>query len=512
MNGGENRTSGASAATSGSALAADGLKATGAAWERFAAGEDTVRGVRPEILVSWYRCREEYQVDPCLDRAPAAVEASAHSIDHDVVFAELGGCAASVAGEARAFDGLVTVADPDGRILASWGSRRIRRLAEDSNMAPWFAWSEWASGTNGTGTALESHRPVMVSGPEHWCRGFHRWVCAGVAVRDVVTHDPLGVLSIACWETSLPDTVLRWLRRAAAATEAKLRQRAHHSGTLLAAAFADARVRPAMPLAALDPAGNVVLANEEAAVLLGTPAGPAAFAPAQRWAPQLPALPRLVRRAVERARQDPGWTGSTQVFVPFLGAPALVAIRPVFAGPRVIGVLAAFGPPDGPPAFGAASCDPLPGSAHPRPVPSRVVALREDRWVLLDPREIRFAEADRNNVWLSSDQGRLRAAIRGLDHLEQQLEDKGFLRVHRRFLINLARVREIEQSFKGALFLATDKRTHETVPVARRHIPALRRAFGLLMASVARAGPHEVPRRGTAAQHARRRPVSMVTP
>ncbi|MBO0818520.1 MAG: LytTR family transcriptional regulator, partial [Actinobacteria bacterium] len=168
-------------------------------------------------------------------------------------------------------------------------------------------------------------------------------------------------------------------------------------------------------------------------------------------------------------------------FVPFLGAPVLVAIRPVFSGQKVIGVLVALGSPDGPPAFGISAADPVPAPAHPRPGPSRVIALRDDRWVLLDPREIRFAEADRNNIWLASDQGRLRAATRGLDHLEQQLEDKGFLRVHRRFLINLARVREIEQSFKGAMFVATDKRTHETVPVARRHIPDLRRALGLLM-------------------------------
>jgi PAS domain-containing protein len=479
MNGGKDRTSGTSRATSGAVLAGDGLKRTTAAWERFAAGADTVRGVRPEILMSWYRCREEYQVDPCLDRAPAAAEASAHSIDHDVVFAELGGLATSAAAEVEGLDGLIAIADPDGRILASWGSKRIISIAADANLAPWFTWSEWASGTNGMGTALESHRPVMVRGPEHWCRGFHPWVCAGVAVRDVVTHDPLAVLGISCWKTSLPDTVLRWLRRVAAASEAKLRQRAHHSGAALAAALAGARVAAATPVAALDLAGNVVLANGEAADLMGTPADTPAYAPRGRWIPQLPALPRLVRRAIERARQDPQWTGSTQVFVPFLGTAVPVAVRPVFTGPKVIGVLVAFGPGDGSPAFGTPSNQSLPCTIHPRSVPSRVIALRDDHWVLLDPREIRFAEADRNYVWLASDQGRLRAATRGLDQLERQLEDKGFLRVHRRYLINLGRVREIEQSFKGAVFLAADKRNHETVPVARRHIPDLRQAFGL---------------------------------
>jgi hypothetical protein len=479
MNGVRDRTNGGTRATSGVTPVHDSFKKTTAAWERFASGADSVQGVRPEILMSWYRCREEYEVDPALDRAPAAVEVSAHSIDHDVVFAELGGLASSAAREVDGLDGLVTVADSSGRILASWGRRRIVHLAADRNLAPWFTWSEWASGTNGMGTALESHRPVLVRGPEHWCQGFHPWVCAGVAVRDVVTQEPLAVLNISCWKTSPSDAVVPWLRKVAAATEAKLRQRAHQSGTLLAAAFADARVAPATPLAAIDAAGNVVLANSEAATLMGTPADTPAYAPAHRWTPQLPTLPGLARRALERARQDPDWTGSTQVFVPFLNTLMSVAVRPVFTGTRAIGVLAAFGGPDDHPAFGAPSSDPLPGSAHPHPLPSRVIAMRDDRWILLDPREVRFAEADHNKVWLTSDQGRLMAATRGLDRLEQQLENKGFLRVHRRFLVNLGRVREIEQGFKGTLLLITDARTHETVPVARRHTSSLRQALGL---------------------------------
>jgi DNA-binding LytR/AlgR family response regulator len=53
------------------------------------------------------------------------------------------------------------------------------------------------------------------------------------------------------------------------------------------------------------------------------------------------------------------------------------------------------------------------------------------------------------------------------------------LRVHRRFLVNLSRVREVEQGFKGALFLVADARTRKTIPVARRHASQLRQALGL---------------------------------
>jgi sigma-54 dependent transcriptional regulator, acetoin dehydrogenase operon transcriptional activator AcoR len=478
MNGAKKRTNGSASATSGARFDGDGLERVATARERFAAGADTVHGVRPEILMSWYRCREEYEVDPQLERAPAAAEGSAHSIEHDVVFAELGGWAAVAAGEVEGLDGLVTVADSGGRVLASWGSPRMLHLGADSNLAAWFAWSEWACGTNGTGTALESTRPVLVRGPEHWCQGFHAWMCAGAAVRDVVTHDPLAVLNVSCWKAPLPDAVLPWLARVAAATESTLRQRARHSGTLLAAAFADARVAPATPLAAVDPAGKVVLANREAAVLLGTPADTPAYAAVHRWTPAVPALPQLAHRMTERARRDPRWCGSTRVHVPFLGTAVPVAVRPVFNGNQVIGAVLIFGSPNGPDAE-TSPLDPDPGATDPRPFAHRVVALREDRWVLLDPREIRFAEADHNNVWLVSDQGRLLAAARGLDRLEQDLGTKGFLRVHRRFLVNLARVREIEQGFKGALYLATDARTHESVPVARRQLPSVRQALGL---------------------------------
>lgn len=480
MNGANARTSGASTGTNGTTSADGSLKMTAEAWEGFTAGADTVQGVRPEILTSWYRCREEYGVNPRLDRAPPATpDESSHSIERDMVFTELGGLATNAAREVSGLDGLVTVTDPGGRILAAWGSQRLLNYGADANLAPWSTWSEWASGTNGMGTALECNHPVMVRGPEHWCQAFHMWVCAGVAVRDVVTHDPLAVLNISCWKTQLPDTVLPWLRNAATATETKLRQRARHTGILLAAAFADARAAPATPLAVVDPAGNVVLANAEAAALLGTPADVPAYAATHRWTPQLPTLPLLVRRAVERACQDSNWAGTTQIFVPFLAAPIPVSVRPALTGNQVIGLLLAFGSPGAHPPMGESSDDSLLGPTHSRAFLSRVVAMRDDKWVMLDPREIRFAEADRNNVWLRTDQGSLRAATRGLDRLERQLEGKGFLRVHRRFLVNLSRIREVEQGFKGTLFLTTDTHSHETVPVARRHVPHLHQALGL---------------------------------
>src|SRR5215213_8673648 len=187
---------------------AERYHAVTAAREQFLAGDDRVRGVRPEVATSWYRCREQYHVDPTLGKAPPASAhdgpSSEHALEHEIVFAQLGGAAAVIASEVENVGGVVTVTDGTGRILTIQGDKRTLSRARDANMAPWSCWSEWATGTNGMGTALEAPGPVLISGPEHWCRGFQEWVCAGVAVRDAVTHDAVAVLDISAWRAHLP--------------------------------------------------------------------------------------------------------------------------------------------------------------------------------------------------------------------------------------------------------------------------------------------------------------------
>src|SRR5919199_443581 len=247
-------------------------QAVTAARERFLAGDDRVRGVRPEVATSWYRCREQYHVDPSLSKAPPASAhdrpSSEHTLEHEIVFAQLGGAAASIASEVENVGGVVAVTDGAGRILTVQGDKETLARARESNMAPWSCWSEWATGTNGMGTALEAPGPVLISGPEHWCTGFQEWVCAGVAVRDAVTHDAVAVLDVSTWRSHLPPQAAGWLSRAVAGARTILRQRAHDSGAELAAAFSQMRARSGEALAALDASGKVIIADERASLFL----------------------------------------------------------------------------------------------------------------------------------------------------------------------------------------------------------------------------------------------------
>ena len=414
-------------------------------------------------------------MDPGLKQAPAASaqdEPSAeHTLEHEIVFAQLGGAAASIASEVESVGGVVTVTDGSGRILTVQGDKETLRRAHDSNMAPWSCWSEWATGTNGMGTALEAPGAVLISGPEHWCTGFHEWVCAGVAVRDAVTDDPVAVLDVSTWRHSLPAQAAGWLSNALSGVRAILRQRARDSGAELAAAFTQASARSGQGLAALDVSGKVVIADEEASVFLGVPARVPALDPAVRWRPGLDLGP-LARHATKRARLDHGWVGSTQIMTGLSSEPCRITLRPVFLAEQPIGALAVFGFQDG---------DPIERAAPGRGLspPPRVVGISGERMVLLRRPEVRFAEADGNEVWLVTDEGRLQAAVHGIDRLEEELAGGEFLRVHRRFIVNLTCVRAVDKGNRGELSLIMDGAAREAVPVSRRNVQAVRQALGL---------------------------------
>ncbi|MQA62892.1 MAG: DNA-binding protein [Actinophytocola sp.] len=468
MSGGGLSTSGVRAATSGVAHHAPPVWARIiSAWERFAAGEDVSSEVRPHILASWYRCRDDHGVNPQLTHAPAAAGGNEHPLDHDVVIAELGGLAVSAAKDIPVEEGIVTVTDSAGRVLACWGDDQIRHQAADGNLAPWAGWSERCIGTNGMGTALEAGEPVTVLGPEHWCAGFHEWTCAGVAIRDVVTGSAMASVNISRWRAPLPAQVSAWLRRVANSMHADLRGRAVRDGAELAAVFNAERPRSGHPLAAVDCAGRGVVADDAASAVLGLPADRTMIDPRDRAPAAFPALATVVRWARHRAQADADWTGSAQ-----LGSAVAVTLRPVFGKGRLLGMLCECNREDG---------EPYRDTAEPRQRPLRrqVIGVRGDRSVLLTPSEIRFAEADRNTVWLITDRGRMRSAIRGLDNVATALAGLGFVRVHRSFVVNLRRVREVERGFKNDLILVTDPQGPELVPVARRHLAEVRGLLGV---------------------------------
>ncbi|HET9243291.1 MAG TPA: LytTR family transcriptional regulator DNA-binding domain-containing protein [Gaiella sp.] len=195
------------------------------AWESFAAGESVVEGVRPQIVDSWARCRDDFGIEPTRDRALPADPDPALAPEESVVAAELGAAAMSIAPELAELGGLVVVADGRGRMLSAWGDEAAERRGKEQNLGPLYSWAEASTGTTGVGTALLTPGAVAVRRFEHWCAAFHDWSCAAVAVR-AADGQPVGVVGISVWGRPLPDRAGAWLSGAASGVERRLRRRA----------------------------------------------------------------------------------------------------------------------------------------------------------------------------------------------------------------------------------------------------------------------------------------------
>jgi DNA-binding LytR/AlgR family response regulator len=438
--------------------------------ERFLAGEDVTDGVRPEVLLSWYRCRDDYAVDPFQERAPSAREHEpSQLLEEKVVVSELAGVAKSIEADVEALGALVAVTDGRGGILAAWGDRATLRQAEDANLTARFAWSEQGAGTNGMGTALMSEGPIIIRGPEHWCAGFHDWDCAGVAVRDPVGRAPLGALDVSSPKGPLPNSVLSVLRKAQQTIEAGLRDHAVQTLRDLAAVYWEEERASRGPLAAADTRGRLLLANADARQYLGIvrPERP------RDLAAEVPQLHAALRQAVERAHSDGTWAGVAHLAIPGRGEMP-ISFRPAVRDSRLVGMLLGVPGQD-------TDAEPLAAAeAAEAPVQlGRLVGLQGDRMVLVSAEEIRFAEADGSYVWLETDRGRLRVPERGMAALEQRLRGHAFLRVHRHYLVNLRRVEEMVPGSNGSIWLVLDAPAGPPVPVARRRAAEVRRLLVL---------------------------------
>lgn len=73
---------------------------------------------------------------------------------------------------------------------------------------------------------------------------------------------------------------------------------------------------------------------------------------------------------------------------------------------------------------------------NPTPISTR-------RYVLLDVDEIYFLESDGHDTWVRTVRRTRVRSVRSLGQLEKVLKPHGFVRVHKSYLVNLDRVREV---------------------------------------------------------------------
>jgi len=108
----------------------------------------------------------------------------------------------------------------------------------------------------------------------------------------------------------------------------------------------------------------------------------------------------------------------------------------------------------------------------------RIPVEKAGKKLLINVSDILYVMAKDDYSYLYTSSDRYLSTI-SLAQLEVKLEPAGFFRIHRRYLVNLARVKEVVPMYGGTLLLTLADDAATQIPVSRRRVPALKKALGL---------------------------------
>lgn len=111
--------------------------------------------------------------------------------------------------------------DSDGVVLSRMsGDHSLLQALDDVHLAPGFAYSERAVGTNGLGLALADRAPTLVRADQHYAQNLCTFTCAAVPVLEAETGRLEGCVNLTTWSQSSSELLLALARSAASNTAA----------------------------------------------------------------------------------------------------------------------------------------------------------------------------------------------------------------------------------------------------------------------------------------------------
>ena len=108
----------------------------------------------------------------------------------------------------------------------------------------------------------------------------------------------------------------------------------------------------------------------------------------------------------------------------------------------------------------------------------RVAVGKGDRTLLIAAEDILYVEAEDDYSRVYTADGRYLSGV-PLSVLQARLEPLGFFRVHRGYLVDLGRVREVLPMYGGTLTLLLSDDAGTQIPVSRRRAAAVKLALGM---------------------------------
>lgn len=116
-----------------------------------------------------------------------------------------------------------------------------------------------------------------------------------------------------------------------------------------------------------------------------------------------------------------------------------------------------------------------------RPVPqkSKLLVKCAGRHVLVNSDDIIYASIEDGVITVVTREFEGESNFRTIEELQSNLDPNSFWRVHRSFLVNINRIREVVPWFKSSYQLKMDDRKQTEVPVSRAQTRKLRDLFNL---------------------------------
>ena len=215
-------------------------------------GDDTVR---PDLMDSWRRSHE-------LGINPDAAEP--RFVREPNTESRLGYAASPVlqriTGDLAAQEVSVVLTSADAVVLERAAADvGILTALDRVLLVPGYSLAEDVAGTNGIGTALQTGRPALIRGGEHYVGRFAGFACAGAPIRDPVTRKLIGVVDLSCLANQSDPLLLALAKSASSQIEDRMKAVVYQSETALLDAYMQ-QVRR-FPVGVLAMGGDVVLMN-----------------------------------------------------------------------------------------------------------------------------------------------------------------------------------------------------------------------------------------------------------
>lgn len=116
--------------------------------------------------------------------------------------------------------------------------------------------------------------------------------------------------------------------------------------------------------------------------------------------------------------------------------------------------------------------------ANERPSCNKLPFWKKDRIYLVCPEDICYCVADEKGSVVKTKLGEFNTTYT-LTELEEKINSPNFFRVHKNYLVNLDKVKEIIPWFNGTFILSIQGYEKDEVPVSRRQAKELRKLFDI---------------------------------